>query len=91
MKSTDTDVIIVGAGPAGLMLSIELGRRNVGCILLDQNNTTTSNPQANATQARTMEHFRRLGFADEVRSKGMPANYPTDIAYGTIQITKREQ
>ena len=83
MKSTDTDVIIVGAGPAGLMLSIELGRRNVSCILLDQNNTTTSNPQANATQARTMEHFRRLGFADEVRSKGMPPNYPTDIAYYT--------
>jgi len=83
MESPDTDVIIVGGGPAGLMLAIELGRRNVRCILFDQDDSTTPNPQANATQARTMEHFRRLGFADEVRAEGMPPDYPTDIVYYT--------
>ena len=83
MENTDTDVIIVGGGPAGLMLAIELGRRNIRCILFDEDDSTTPNPQANATQARTMEHFRRLGFADEVRAEGMPPNYPTDIAYYT--------
>src|SRR5690606_24346626 len=36
-----------------------------------------------ATQARTMEHFRRLGFADEIRSQGLPEDFPTDIAYFT--------
>ena len=30
-----------------------------------------------------MEHYRRLGFADEVRALGMPADFPTDIAYFT--------
>ena len=30
-----------------------------------------------------MEHFRRLGFADEIRAMGMPEDYPTDIAYFT--------
>ena len=83
MESLDTDVIIVGGGPAGLMLAIELGRRDVRCILFDQDDSTTPNPQANATQARTMEHFRRLGFADEVRAEGMPPDYPTDIVYYT--------
>ena len=83
MENTDTDVIVVGGGPAGLMLAIELGRRNIRCILFDEDDSTTPNPQANATQARTMEHFRRLGFADEVRAEGMPPNYPTDIAYYT--------
>ena len=83
MENTDTDVIVVGGGPAGLMLAIELGRRNIRCILFDADDSTTPNPQANATQARTMEHFRRLGFADEVRAEGMPSDYPTDIAYYT--------
>lgn len=83
METVDTDIIIVGGGPAGLMLANELGRRNVSVILLDQDSSTAINPQANATQARTMEHYRRLGFADEVRAEGLPPDYPTDIAYFT--------
>ena len=65
------------------MLANELGRRGVRTLVLDQKPGTAFNPQANATQARTMEHYRRLGFADEVRSLGMPADFPTDIAYFT--------
>src|SRR6476619_6395151 len=78
-----TPVLIVGGGPCGLMLSIELGRRGVSSVLVDSKGRTAVNPQANATQARTMEHFRRLGFAHEVRALGLPADYPTDIAYFT--------
>ena len=83
MTQLHTDVIIVGGGPAGLLLAIELGRRQIRTILFDQDCSTTINPQANATQARTMEHYRRLGFANEVRTQGLPPNYPTDIAYFT--------
>ncbi len=78
-----TDVLIIGGGPCGLMLAIELGRRGVKCLLVDAKPGTAFNPQANATQARTMEHFRRLGFAHEVRAMGLPADHPTDIAYFT--------
>ena len=84
MASTlTTDVLIAGGGPCGLMLANELGRRNIRCLLVDTKPSTAFNPQANATQARTMEHFRRLGFAQEIRSMGLPPDHPTDIAYLT--------
>ena len=76
-------VFIAGGGPFGLMLANELGRRGVSVALVDPKDGTTRNVQANATQARTMEHYRRLGFADEVRALGMPPDFPTDIAYFT--------
>lgn len=78
-----TSVLIAGGGPFGLMLALELGRRGIAVVLVDQDPGTALNPQAHATQARTMEHFRRLGFADEIRSLGLPADFPTDIAYFT--------
>ncbi len=83
VSSSNCSVLIVGGGPCGLMLANELGRRGVSAVLVDQKPTTAFNPQANATQARTMEHFRRLGFAHEIRSLGLPADFPTDVAYFT--------
>lgn len=83
----NVDVAIAGGGPFGLMLAIELGRRNVRVALFDAKAGTAFNPQANATQARTMEYYRRLGFADEIRRLGLPKEYPTDIAYFTRYAT----
>ncbi len=79
----EADVAIVGGGPCGLMAANELGRRGIRVVLVDDKPSTAFNPQANATQARTMEYFRRLGFADEIRALGLPAEFPTDIAYFT--------
>ena len=76
-------ILVVGGGPCGLMLANELGRRGVATLVVDEKPGTAVNPQANATQARTMEHFRRLGFAHEVRALGLPKDHPTDIAYLT--------
>ncbi len=83
MADMEVDVVIIGGGPFGLMMANELGRRGVSAALFDQKDSTAFNPQANATQARTMEHYRRLGFAEEVRSLGLPEEFPTDIAYFT--------
>ncbi|MGE3248508.1 MAG: FAD-dependent oxidoreductase [Beijerinckiaceae bacterium] len=80
---TETDIFIAGCGPCGLMLANELGRRGVRTVLVDAKEGTAFNPQANATQARSMEHYRRHGFADEIRALGMPPDFPPDIAYFT--------
>jgi 2-polyprenyl-6-methoxyphenol hydroxylase-like FAD-dependent oxidoreductase len=81
--ATDAEVLVVGAGPCGLMLANELGRRGIDVIVVNERPTTTPHPQANATQARTMEYYRRLGFADRIREQGLPPTYPPDIAYFT--------
>jgi 2-polyprenyl-6-methoxyphenol hydroxylase-like FAD-dependent oxidoreductase len=83
MAALTTEVLIAGGGPCGLMLANELGRRGVRSLLAEPKPGTAFNPQANATQARTMEHFRRLGFAAEIRAQGLPPDHPTDIAYFT--------
>lgn len=83
MEDIVVPVLIAGGGPCGLMLVNELGRRGIAALLVDQKPSTAFNPQANATQARTMEHFRRHGFADEIRALGLPSEFPTDIAYFT--------
>ena len=83
------DVAIVGGGPAGLMLAIELGCRDVPCIVFDENTGPPQLPKANATSARTMEHYRRRGFAKQVRELGLPAGHPQDIVY-TTRLAKHE-
>jgi len=87
--SQDCAVVIIGAGPCGLVLAIELGRRNISTVVLEEKVRPSRFPSANATQARIMEHYRRLGFAEKVRAKGLPPDYPTDIAYFT-RFTKHE-
>jgi len=84
-----TQVLIIGGGPSGLMLANELGPRGISCLLVDAKPSTAFNPQANATQARTMEHYRRLGFVQEIRALGLPPDHPTDIAYFT-RLTHHE-
>src|SRR5262245_10373418 len=69
------------------MLAIELGRRGVSTVVLEEKPTPSRIPSANSTQARTMEHYRRLGFAKKIRAKGLPPDYPTDIAYFTRYTT----
>jgi 2-polyprenyl-6-methoxyphenol hydroxylase-like FAD-dependent oxidoreductase len=88
-EGQNCDVVIIGGGPCGLVLAIELGRRGISTILLEERTTPSRFPSANATQARTMEHYRRLGFAEKVRAEGLPPDYPTDIAYFT-RYTKHE-
>ena len=68
MASADehVPVLIVGAGPTGLVLSALLSRFGVESLLIDRDPTTTDHPQAHVVNTRTMEIFRSLGIADAV-------------------------
>lgn len=87
--SIDTSVLVVGAGPTGLVLALELGRRGIRTVVVSENVETSTTPKATVTQARTMEHFRRLGLAEQVRATGGPSDVATDIVY-TTRITWHE-
>src|SRR5215203_1030625 len=65
-----TQVVIVGAGPAGLSLATQLFRHNIEFILLEKNGTTTSLSKAIVVQARTLEIFQELGIAEEAIKRG---------------------
>ncbi len=72
-------MLIVGAGPVGLTLAIELGRRGVECLVVERDPTTKPFPKMDRTNARSMEMFRRIGIADRIRELGYPADIPMDV------------
>lgn len=75
----DTQVLIVGAGPVGLTLAVDLGLRGVRCTLVEQKEAPQFLPKMERCNARTMEIFRRMGLADRVRAAGLPAHCPMDV------------
>lgn len=77
------DVLIVGGGPAGLMLALELGCRGIRCVLLEEDVNAPAFPKANATSSRTMEHYRRRGLSAAMRATGLVEDHPQDIIYCT--------
>ncbi len=75
----DTQVLIVGAGPVGLTLAVDLGLRGVRCTLVEQKEAPQFLPKMERCNARTMEIFRRMRLADRIRAAGLPAHCPMDV------------
>src|SRR5215813_10910354 len=75
----DTQVLIVGAGPVGLTLAVDLGLRGVPCTLVEQKESPQFRAKMERCNARTMEIFRRMGLADRIRAAGLPAHCPMDV------------
>ena len=78
-------VIVVGAGPVGLTLAIDLGKRGVAVLLVEQKEAPAHLPKMERSNARSMEMFRRLGIADRIRAVGLPADVPMDV-YVTTRL-----
>ena len=78
------DVLIVGAGPVGLALSIELGLRDISCQVVERNDRVGYSPRAKCTNVRTREHLRRWGIADELRRVSpIRPDYPANVVFAT--------
>jgi 2-polyprenyl-6-methoxyphenol hydroxylase-like FAD-dependent oxidoreductase len=69
----DRDVLIVGAGPTGLMLANQLGRRGVRALIIDRHAGPTLQTRALGVQARTLEIYSHLGIAERAIELGTRA------------------
>ena len=77
-------VFIVGAGPVGLALAIELGQRGIRCLLVERNDRVGYAPRAKTTNVRTREHMRRWGIADRLRAASpLGTDYPSNVVFCT--------
>jgi len=72
-SSTDTDVLVAGAGPTGLVLALWLARRGVRVRIIDKSAEPGTTSRAIAVQARTLELYRQIGLADDVVARGRRA------------------
>ena len=73
-----TPILIVGGGPVGMNLALDLAWRDVPCMLVNREKTTPKHPQGNTHNARTMEHYRRIGIAHKIRKVGLPLDHCGD-------------
>ena len=79
-----TDVLIVGAGPAGLAAAIELGHRGIRCLVVEQHDRVGIAPRAKTTNVRTREHLRRWGIAEKLAAASpLGVDYPSNIVFAT--------
>lgn len=82
----DIPVLVVGGGPVGLGLTIELGIRNIKTRLLEMRDGSVSLPKMSQVHARSLEICRRWGIADRVVEAGFPKAYPQDFIYVTTLV-----
>jgi len=70
-------VIIVGGGPVGVALAVDLGLRGVSCALIERRRRLQQIPKGQNLTQRTLEHFYFWGIVDELRAaRVMPPGYP---------------
>src|SRR5215213_1360269 len=82
----DTDVLIVGGGPTGLTLAVDLGQRGIRCMLIEQKESPQLLPKMERCNARSMEIYRRMGIAEKLRAAGLPAQCSMDVFIVTSLI-----
>ena len=69
--AADVAVLIVGAGPTGLLLAAELCRRDVGCLLVDEHSAPLSWDRATVVHPRSLEVFESLGILEPLLAQGV--------------------
>ncbi len=79
----ETDVLVVGGGPVGLALGLDLARRGVRFLLVEAGDGRIAHPKVSTVGPRAMELFRRWGVADAIRDAGWPPGHTLDVAWVT--------
>jgi 2-polyprenyl-6-methoxyphenol hydroxylase-like FAD-dependent oxidoreductase len=81
-----TSVLVVGAGPVGLTLALELEHHGVDTVLVERNTTSTQHPKMDITNGRSMELYRRLGVAEQLRKVAIPDDHRMKVTWATNAV-----
>ncbi len=87
-SASDTNILIVGAGPVGLALAVDLGWRGVPATIIEQDlpDARSQSPRMDNVSIRTMEFCRRWGLVEAVENAGFPRDSPMSIVYATAVL-----
>jgi 2-polyprenyl-6-methoxyphenol hydroxylase-like FAD-dependent oxidoreductase len=89
--ATDVPVLVVGAGPTGLLLAAELRRRAVDCLLIDAHDKPLAWDRATVVHPRSIEIFDALGLAEPLLAAGVRQRlcriYSNGVALGEIDLS----
>jgi 4-hydroxyisophthalate hydroxylase len=77
------EVIIVGGGPVGVGLAVDLGRRGISCAVAERRSELSSIPKGQGLSQRTLEHLWFWGVADEIREARV---MPRDLPIGQVTV-----
>ena len=79
----DTQVLIAGGGPVGLITALELDKQDIKAILIEKNPTTTKHPKMDITNGRSMELFRRWGVDKKLRAVAVPESHGFEVIWAS--------
>ncbi len=83
MSISKTPVLIVGGGPIGLALALDLGWRGLSATLVEQGDGAIHHPKMGIMNVRTMEFCRRWGIVERIHNGGFPPDYGLSITFCT--------
>jgi 2-polyprenyl-6-methoxyphenol hydroxylase-like FAD-dependent oxidoreductase len=90
IDQVETQVLVVGGGPVGLTLAMDLATRGIRTVVAElRHEGEPPSVKCNHVSARSMEIFRRLGVSKAIRTAGLPADYPNDVSY-RVSFTGKE-
>ncbi len=78
-QTRDTEVLIVGAGPTGLALAVDLARNGVAALVVERSGSLFPGSRGKGLQPRTLEVLDDLGVYEEIRAAGAP--YPVGMVW----------
>ncbi|MFI0424817.1 FAD-dependent monooxygenase [Spongiactinospora sp. 9N601] len=83
MEESDVEVLVVGGGPVGLSMSVELSRHGISSLLVERHESTSIFPKARLLSTRTMELVRAWGVQAKVEQAGMPREETLAVGVGS--------
>ena len=85
-RAIETPVLVVGGGPVGLCMALDLAWRGIKSVLIERTDGAIHHPKTASLTHRTMEFCRRWGIGDRIRNCGFPLDYELSMLFCTSMV-----